>query len=95
MGEQRRQWQPTPELLPGKSHGHRSLVGCRLWGRTELDTTEATQQQQQQYGRERRMELEESTCLTSNYTTKLVIKIVWYWHKDKNIDQWNKVKNQR
>ena len=30
---QRRQWQPTPVLLPGKSHGRRSLVGCSLWGR--------------------------------------------------------------
>ena len=30
---QRRQWQPTPVLLPGKSHGWRSLVGCRPWGR--------------------------------------------------------------
>ena len=37
---QRRQWHPTPVLLPGKSHGERSLVGCRLWGRTESDTTE-------------------------------------------------------
>ena len=44
----RRQWHPTPVLLPGKSHGWRSLVGCRLWGRTESDTTDATQQQQQQ-----------------------------------------------
>ena len=43
----RRQWQPTPVLLPGKSHGRRSLVGCRLWGHAESDTTEATQQQQQ------------------------------------------------
>ena len=34
------QWQPTPVLLPGKSHGQRSLVGCRPWGRKELDTTE-------------------------------------------------------
>ena len=34
--------------LPGESQGRWSLVGCRLWGRTELDTTEATQQQQQQ-----------------------------------------------
>ena len=33
---------PTPVLLPGKSHGWRSLVGCHLWGRTELDMTEAT-----------------------------------------------------
>ena len=29
----RRQWHPTPGLLPGKSHGRRSLVGCSLWGR--------------------------------------------------------------
>ena len=35
-----RQWQPTPVLLPGKSHGRRSLVGCSPWGREELDTTE-------------------------------------------------------
>jgi len=38
----RRQWHPTPVLLPGKSHGRRSLVGCSPWGRTESDTTEAT-----------------------------------------------------
>ena len=34
------QWQPTPVLLPGKSHGRRSLVGCSPWGREESDTTE-------------------------------------------------------
>ena len=28
----RRQWHPTPVLLPGKSHGRRSLVGCSPWG---------------------------------------------------------------
>ena len=33
MGIRRRQWQPTPVLLPGKSHGWRSLVGCSPWGR--------------------------------------------------------------
>ena len=44
----RRRWHPTPALLPGESQGRGSLVGCRLWGRTESDTTEATQQQQQQ-----------------------------------------------
>ena len=38
----RRKWQPTPVFLPGESQGWQSLVGCRLWGRTELDTTEAT-----------------------------------------------------
>ena len=37
---QRRQWHPTPVLLPGKSYGLRSLVGCSPWGREELDTTE-------------------------------------------------------
>ena len=37
---QRRQWHPTPVLLPGKSHGRRSLGGCNLWGCYELDTTE-------------------------------------------------------
>ena len=36
----RRQWHPTPVLLPGKSHGPRSLVGCSPWGRYESDTTE-------------------------------------------------------
>ena len=36
----RRQWHPTPVLLPGKSHGWRSLIGCSPWGRQELDTTE-------------------------------------------------------
>ena len=37
---QRRQWHPTPVLLPGKSHGQRSLVGCSPWGCTESDMTE-------------------------------------------------------
>ena len=36
----RRQWHPTPVLLPGESHGWRSLVGCGPWGREESDTTE-------------------------------------------------------
>ena len=31
--DKRRQWQPTPVLLPGKSHGRRGLVGCSTWGR--------------------------------------------------------------
>ena len=33
----RRRWHPTLVLLPGKSHGQRSLVGCSPWGREELD----------------------------------------------------------
>ena len=36
----RRQWHPTPVLLPGKSHRRRSLVGCSPWGLEESDTTE-------------------------------------------------------
>ena len=39
-GHRRRQWQATPVLLPRKSHGQRSLVGCSPWGRYESDTTE-------------------------------------------------------
>ena len=38
----RRKWQPTPVFLPGESQGQGSLVGCCLWGHTELDTTEVT-----------------------------------------------------
>ena len=38
----RRKWQPTPVFLPGESQGRGTLVGCRLWGHTESDTTEAT-----------------------------------------------------
>ena len=37
-----KEWQPTPVFLHGESQGQRSLVGCRLWGCTESDTTEAT-----------------------------------------------------
>ena len=40
MKNRRRHWQPTPVLLPGKSHGWRSLVGCSPWGREGSDMTE-------------------------------------------------------
>ena len=40
MTGQRRQWQPTSVLLPGKSHGWRSLVCCSPWASKESDTTE-------------------------------------------------------
>ena len=36
----RREWLPTPVLLPREFHGQRSLVGCSPWGHKELDTTE-------------------------------------------------------
>ena len=36
----RRRWHPSPVLLPGKSHGRRSLAGCSPWGGEESDTTE-------------------------------------------------------
>ena len=36
----RRKWQPTAVLLPGKSHGQRSVVGYSLWGQKGSDTTE-------------------------------------------------------
>ena len=42
LGGARRKWQPTPVFLPGESQGRGSLVGCRLWGHTESDTTEVT-----------------------------------------------------
>ena len=38
----RRKWQPTPVFLPGESQEWGCLVGCRLWGHTESDTTEVT-----------------------------------------------------
>ena len=36
----RRKWQPTPVVLPGKSHGWRSVVGYSPWGCKESDMTE-------------------------------------------------------
>ena len=41
----RREWLLTPVFLSGESQGRGSLVGCHLWGRTESDTTEVTEQQ--------------------------------------------------
>ena len=60
----RRQWQPTPVFLPGEPQGWQSLVGCCLWGRTESDTTEATQQQQQQQQQQHTL-LQHDPVLTS------------------------------
>ena len=47
MSFSRLEWLPTPVFLPGESQGWGNLVGCHVWGRTESDTTEVTQQQQQ------------------------------------------------
>ena len=63
----RRKWQPTPVFLPGESQGQRSLVGCYLWGRTESDTTEATQQQQQQHAYQRNWEEKLVTYFYNTY----------------------------
>ena len=49
----RRQRHPTPALLPGESQGRGSPMGCRLWGRTESDTTEVTQQQNNRWHKQR------------------------------------------
>ena len=58
----RRKWQPTPVFLPGESQGWGSLVGCRQWGRTESDTTEATQQQQQHAIQDQILSVHSSLC---------------------------------
>ena len=58
----RRKWQPTAVFLPGESQGRGSLVGCRLWGRTESDTTEATEQQQQQQQQHNLISIPQSIC---------------------------------
>ena len=47
----RRKWQPTPVFLPGESQGWGSLVGCRLWSRTESDTTEGLSSSKPYVGR--------------------------------------------
>src|SRR5574337_133236 len=40
----RRKWQPSPVFFPGESQGRGSLVGCRLWGHTESNTTERSEE---------------------------------------------------
>ena len=62
----RRRWHPTPVLFPGESQGWGSLVGCCLWGHTELDTTEATWQQQHENDVHRKA----LQSLTGHYLTR-------------------------
>ena len=54
ISDRRRQWHPTPALLPGKSHGRRILVGCSPQSCKKLDMTEVTQHTQTQYTAEER-----------------------------------------
>ena len=62
----RRAWQPTLALLPGESHGQRSLAGYSPWGRQESDTTEVTAHTQ-----------EEMNVLGSPETTEKYFKIIF------------------
>ena len=64
----RRKWQPTPVFLPGESQGQGSLMGCCLWGRTELDTTEATCSSSNNM-----MKLQEQLSLCTEISCKLSI----------------------
>ena len=78
----RRKWQPTPVFLPGESQGQRSLVGCRLWGRTESDTTEATQQQQQQQSyicQSNETELFGKNFENYEPCLKILVQQMWEW----------------
>ena len=59
-----------PVFLPGESQGRGSLVGCCLWGHTGLDTTEATQQQQQQQI-PHSLNLTSFLCLTSSFSPQI------------------------
>ena len=78
----RRKWQPTPAFSPRESQGQWSLVGCHLWGCTELDMTEATQQQQQQLsavtGKLRAVSV--NNCLSRCYSQAQHGKLFFYLH---------------
>ena len=43
----RKKWKPTPVVLPGESHGQRTLVGCSLWGLKRVRQDLAAKEQQQ------------------------------------------------
>ena len=71
----RRKWQPTPVFLPGESQGRQSLVGCSLWGCTESDTTEATQQQQSNQTERGKENSSNRTYLTISTLWKVCVKV--------------------
>ena len=71
----RRKWQPTPVFLPGESQGQGNLVGFCLWGRTELNMTEVTQQQQQEGKKKKKLKngaLKISVLKRKAYVAQLV-----------------------
>ena len=70
----RRKWQPTPVFLPGESQGWGSLVGCRLWGRTESEMTEATQQQQQPIKEEKKLHNFQQTWGNCHFQMTVYVK---------------------
>ena len=79
----RRKWQPTPVFLSGESQGRGSLVGCRLWGRTESDMTEAVfhwAEVREGHGRQRNIHENQFSffyyCLSS--WTPLVLWSAWF-----------------
>ena len=75
----RRKWQPTPVFLPRESQGRGSLAGCRLWGLTELDMTEATQQQQQDLGLHRRWTSVQFSCSVQLFATPWTVAYQALW----------------
>ena len=79
----RRKWQPTPVFLPGESQGWGSLVGGCLWGRTEPDTTEATQQQQQQYSRRKWKWGHRSIPFSTSVKSEIIKKETVFYEKMK------------
>ena len=58
-----RKWQPTPVFLPGKSHGQRSLEGCRPWGCEEWDMTENSTEEMEEKEREEKKEAKEKNAV--------------------------------
>ena len=76
-----REWQPTPVFLRGESQGRRSLVGCHVWGRTESDTTEATQQQQSSATLEADLSRRETVVFSHPKECRLLFRFFLNWDK--------------